>query len=299
MSVLLPPRVLNADDYALSAGVSRSIAMLAEARRISATSAFTSLPRWVEDARRIRELRGQVAIGLHLNLTVGAPLGRLDELAPSGTFLPLEAVLRATLLRRVAPEPVRDEIRRQLDAFERELGFPPDHIDGHQHVHVLPVVRQALIEEVAQRYRETRPLLRDPTQALAAVALQGPARRKALAVRGFALGFARQARRRGLSVNTGFGGFSTFDTTLPYAYEVTAALDRRHDTATLKLVMCHPGFPDEELARLDPITSRRQQEHDVLLGLAPPDVVIWHPADGRANRAMPDWAAVVAGRTAA
>ena len=48
---------------------------------------------------------------------------------------------------------IRAEVARQLDRFEAGLGFPPDHIDGHQHVHVLPGIRRALLTEVAQRYR--------------------------------------------------------------------------------------------------------------------------------------------------
>jgi chitin disaccharide deacetylase len=299
MSPLVPPRVLNADDYAMSAGVSRAIEILAQAKKISATSAFTTLPRWREDAPRIRDLRGHIAVGLHLNLTVGPPSGPFASLAPSGTFADLGYVVRASVLRRIDKGQVRDEIRRQLDAFEQALGFLPDHIDGHQHVHVLPIVRGELIAEVAQRYASRPPLLRDPTESLAHVARNSPAKGKALIVRGLAQGFSAQARRRGLPVNAGFSGFSAFDTTRPFREEMIAALDRRGETAALKIVMCHPGFPDAELARLDAVTARRHQEHDALMALAPPDAAIWHPADTRADRPVPDWAALAAGRVAA
>ena len=49
-------------------------------------------------------------------------------------------------------EEIRAEIGRQLDRFEQPRLCAPDHIDGHQHVHVLPGVRQALLETGAQRY---------------------------------------------------------------------------------------------------------------------------------------------------
>lgn len=299
MSPLVPPRVLNADDYAMSAGVSRAIEMLAAAKKISATSAFATLPRWREDAPRIRDLRGHIAIGLHLNLTVGAPTGSFTSLAPSGVFPNLGTVVRAAVLRRIDRAQVRDEIRRQLDAFEQALGFAPDHIDGHQHVHVLSVVRGELIAEVAHRYAARPPLLRDPTESLAHVAQKSPAKGKALIVRGLARGFRALARRQGLPVNTGFSGFSAFDTARPFRDEMIAALDRRGETAALKIVMCHPGFPDAELAALDPVTGRRQQEHDTLMLLAPPDALLWHPADARISRPVPDWAALAAGKIAA
>ncbi|KAB2849833.1 MAG: ChbG/HpnK family deacetylase, partial [Hyphomicrobiaceae bacterium] len=48
--------LLCADDYAISAGVSRGIAELAEARRISAASAIVTLPRWVDDGPALAAL---------------------------------------------------------------------------------------------------------------------------------------------------------------------------------------------------------------------------------------------------
>ena len=39
---------------------------------------------------------------------------------------------------------VAEEIRQQLDAFKNHYGRLPDFIDGHQHVHHLPQVREAL-----------------------------------------------------------------------------------------------------------------------------------------------------------
>lgn len=292
MSPMLPPRILNADDYAMSAGVSRSIEMLAQARKISGTSAFVTLPRWPADAARVRELRGHIAVGLHLNFTVGAPAGPLRSLMTGDALPDLNAVIKAAVLRRLDPVEVRGEIARQLDLFERHLGFAPDHIDGHQHVHVLPVIRSALLDEVRRRYLDAPPLMRDPTEPLLQVARKSPAKVKALIVRGLAGGFRAQATRRRLPVNDGFSGFSAFDTARPFKSEMIAALDRRQDASRLKIVMCHPGFPDAELARLDPVTARRQQEHDALMELGPPDAVIWHPTDTRADRPVPVWDAI-------
>ena len=68
----LPPLknlVLCADDFALSASVSEAIVRLAQARRISATSAMVLSPRWTEDAARLKTLRGQIDVGLHLDWT--------------------------------------------------------------------------------------------------------------------------------------------------------------------------------------------------------------------------------------
>ena len=64
---------------------------------------------------------------------------------------------------------IRGEIERQLDHFEARLGFAPDHIDAHQHVHVLPSIRRPLLEAVVLRYPQRPPLLRNPADRLRAI----------------------------------------------------------------------------------------------------------------------------------
>src|SRR5215510_11297973 len=123
--------ILCADDYALTEGVSRAVGELAAARRISATSALVTTSHWPAMAQRLVVHRGRIAVGLHLNLTLGAPLGAMPRLAPNGAFPNRNVILARALSGLVPRSEVSAEIERQLDAFERHLGFPPDHIDGH------------------------------------------------------------------------------------------------------------------------------------------------------------------------
>jgi chitin disaccharide deacetylase len=292
MTALMSPPILTADDYAMTAGISRSIEALAQAKKISATSVMTTMRHWPTDAPRLRELRGQIAVGLHLNLTLGAPAGAAPSLAPSGRFYDLQPLLKQALTFKLDATEVRAEICRQLDLFEQALGCAPDHVDGHQHVQVLPVIRGALLDELARRYRRHPPLLRDPCESFASIASKSTARAKALTLRALSAGFRAAASRRGLPVNGAFAGFSAFDMARPFRDEIIAALDRRQQAAPLKIVMCHPGFPDAELAELDPVVARRQQEHDTLAALSAPDAVIWHPTASSVQRPVPDWAAL-------
>ena len=59
------------------------------------------------------------------------------------------------------------------------------------------------------------------------------------------------------------------------------------------LVMCHPGFPDAELARIDPVTGRRQREYEVLMESSPFDGRIWRPQRALDGAAI-DWRAEMA-----
>ena len=272
--------ILCADDYAMTEGISRAIGELAAAQRLSATSAMVTSSHWPAAAPRLRVHRGHLSIGLHLNLTLGSPVGPMPRLAPAGTFPGARSLVMRAFLGLLEGGEIRAEIERQLDRFEAELQFPPDHIDAHQHIHVLPRVRGALLRAVQRRYRARPPLIRDPTDGLGSIAARRVAMPKAMSVAALALGLARAAHRRGLPVNDGFSGFSDFDASVPYAEELRSALlqpGRRH------LVMCHPGHPDAELARLDPVVARQRMEYDALMRDPDLPARIWRPsrpADG-------------------
>ncbi len=284
-----PSIVLNADDYAMTDGVSRSIEALAYARRLSGTSVLVTMPEWPQSAQRLASLRDRIAIGLHLNLTLGAPLQPMPSLAPSGAYPALGGLMTRALLGRLDAAEIATDIARQLDLFERHLGFPPDHVDGHQHVQVLPVVRGALLDELTRRYRSCPPLVRDPSDAAGQLLARGVAGAKAMTVKALAAGFAPAVRARGLPINRRFAGFSAFDTTASYQAEIAGELRRgvgRESGVTI--VMCHPGYADAALAALDPVVERRQQEHDGLMQLDHLPDLIWHPARA-ADGAAVDW----------
>jgi predicted glycoside hydrolase/deacetylase ChbG (UPF0249 family) len=265
--------ILCADDYAMTEGVSQAIEALAEARRISATSAMVTTPHWPTHARRIARLRDRVAVGLHLNLTLGAPLAPMPRLAPDGRFSPIGRLAAAALRGQLPEEEVAAEVGRQLDRFETELGVPPDFVDGHQHAHCLPTVRTTLISALERRYATRPPLVRDPADRLARILARRTAMAKALAIAGLARGFGRALAAAGLPANTSFAGVSDFrpgSVERDFARALTAP-------GACHLVMCHPGFADAELARLDPVTERRHREYEVLMGSSPFDARLWQP----------------------
>lgn len=248
--------VLCADDFGLTEGVSRGILELARQGRISATSAMTNCEAWPDLAPGLTEMGDRIGVGLHLNLTAGAPLGPMPILAPSNRLPPLRQLLRGAALGRVPEGEVRAEIERQLDAFERCFGVAPAFVDGHQHAHVLPVMRRALLAALAERGLAGRLWLRDPSDATGPILRRGLSWRKALIVRALATGFRRDARAAGFDTNEGFAGFSPLDDTPPGRVFRSAfrALGPR------PVVMCHPGYADETLRELDPAVESRPAE---------------------------------------
>lgn len=277
--------ILCADDYAMTESVSRGIEELALARRLSATSAIVTLPAWRDRAGRLRELRAFVAIGLHLNLTLGEPLGAAPGLAPGGEFEALLPLTRKSLTAGIPTAEIAAQIERQLERFERDVGFPPDFVDGHQHVHALPNIRTAILAVIGTRYRNHRPLLRDPADRPRAILERQASIPKALMISTLARGFGAAARAAGFPTNHGFSGVSAFKLDVPYAEELGCFFTAR---GPRHLVMCHPGYVDAELSALDPVVERRHQELDALFAVPRLDEAIWHVAP-RKDRAPVDW----------
>ncbi|MEZ5856351.1 MAG: ChbG/HpnK family deacetylase [Hyphomicrobiaceae bacterium] len=254
--------VLCADDYGLSEGVSRGIRELIAAGLLTATSAMVTFSRWQHDAESLRPLRSRASLGLHINLTAGAPLGPMPLMAPAGTLPDVGSLTRLALTRRIERQEIRAEVARQLHAFTQAIGHPPDHIDGHQHVHALPVIRDAVLDAIDADRSCAGALIRDPADQITRIVRRGHQVAKALALRVLATSFANMVHKRGYMTNSGFSGYSAFVVGSDYANELASAL---RETGPCHIVMCHPGYGDDELLGRDPVIARREEELAALL----------------------------------
>lgn len=216
------PLILCADDYGMSPGVGAGIRRLVAAGRLSAVSCMTDMPAWEDEAPALREIAAQVDVGLHFNLTEGAGKPGLGALMLRAST--------ATVSRRW----VREQLEEQLELFEQVWGAPPDFVDGHQHVHVFPVIRRIVVDVLVRRYSGRRPWVRRVNPALGG----HDARLKALVLRIMAFGFAALARRRGLRLSGDFGGLYSLRREADFPSFMAGWLERLPSGG---LIMCHPG----------------------------------------------------------
>jgi predicted glycoside hydrolase/deacetylase ChbG (UPF0249 family) len=144
--------VVCADDFALDRGASEATIALIKLGRVTATSVLVDAPSWRAAAPQLLELGDRADIGLHLNLTQALQ-------RPASTW-PLPLLLARSMLRLLPHWRVRQIIERQLDGFADVCKRLPDFIDGHHHVHQLPVVRDALVDAVLAREPKSPPWLR-------------------------------------------------------------------------------------------------------------------------------------------
>jgi predicted glycoside hydrolase/deacetylase ChbG (UPF0249 family) len=236
---------VNADDFGLSAGVNRGILEAHAAGVVSSVSVLVNAPGW-EDARAsLPATRGALGVGLHLNLTAGAPLrggGGTLVRARTGRFHALPALVARALAGRIDPDEVAAECAAQL-ARLRETGATVTHLDSHRHVHVLPGIWGAA---VATARREGVRFVRVPLEPLAARASSWRA-----LLKGTALGAAwRVASRRVAAVAHAdhFHGLA-LQGDRRFAARLLALLDRLEPGLTE--LMVHPGHPDAALAAWD------------------------------------------------
>jgi hypothetical protein len=154
---------------------------------------------------------------------------------------------------------MQDEVERQLGKYTDAMGRLPDYIDGHQHVHVLPVVRDAVIR-VAARIGAYVRSTREPI---------GPSMwRRPSAPESFYLARASRrldslARAAGVLTNRGFRGIRSFRETEPFGDLFRKMIAGAGEGA---LVICHPGHPDSVLAARDPVRETRADEWRYLAG---------------------------------
>lgn len=259
---------LCADDYGISESVSAGIRDLVMRHRLNATSAMVvarSLHRSEAQSLKILNAGGRrVAIGLHLTLT--APFRPLTQgFSPlvGGAFPPIGRMMLRALTGRLEVAPIAAEVEAQLRAFASLFGQPPDFVDGHQHVHILPQVREAVLGTVAR----TLPYAWVRQCGRAAPLMRQLGDRKGLVLSLLSRGFRRRARALGVAVNPAFAGTYDFGPEADFAALLPRFLADLPDGG---VIMCHPGFVDAELERLDPLTTLREREHAYLAGDAFP-----------------------------
>jgi len=269
MSAARPRRIwLCADDYGLSPGVNAAIRDLLERGRINATSVMTVTPAFTREEiaslAAIKAKQPGIAIGLHFTLT--APFAPLSG---GEAFRSIGRTLQATMLRQFDRETIAREARAQLAAFQDMFGASPDFVDGHQHVQTFPQIREAVVEALAEKLPQA--WLRQCGRASPFV--QRLADSKGMLLDVLSTGLRKVATRNSVAFNPAFAGSYTFKPDADYAALFPEFL---RDLPEHGVVMCHPGFVDETLKRLDPLTDLREREHGFFAGDAFAQILARH-----------------------
>lgn len=231
--------ILCADDYGQSSAISQAIIELIKYKRLTATSCMTTMPEWLSHAVELKPFINQIDIGLHFNLTEGLTLSK--EMADEG-FMLLPKLLMKAYLQRLNKDAIRAELCAQLDRFVLGLGRLPDYIDGHQHVHQFPMIRDVVLAVYEERLKQNGAYLRSvhDSKAFLRVTKKAYLKRIIIQLCG-ATSFKNQLLRRHIPHNSSFSGIYDFSDSKNYERMFRQFLQDIGDNG---VIMCHPGLLD-------------------------------------------------------
>lgn len=145
--------IINADDFGRDVAANEAIADAFDRGILTTTSLMVNEPAAAAAVELARK-RPQLGVGLHLTLVCGhaacshteAPhladeQGRLSENAPLAGM--------RYFFNRAAREELRLEVEKQFQRFH-ETGLPLDHVNGHLHLHLHPVVANILLDHAQE-----------------------------------------------------------------------------------------------------------------------------------------------------
>ena len=260
MTRLIKKIILCADDYAQNEAISEGIITLAEKQRISAISCMVNSSIWPVAHRALHvitdSLESRPFIGLHLNLTFGKAVSPTWQRYYGHYFLSLPKLLKQAYFRQLNRAVLATEIQAQVDLFCDAMNAYPDFIDGHEHCHQLPMIRDALlsiqlpgaffIRNTSNGYHDLLPGYHFPKRQL--ITLLGGMTCK------------RQLSAHRIATNTSFSGIYNFKQSFHYRDYFKQFLS---DSLDGGLIMCHPGKASNDTK--DPLAGYRYNEYRYFL----------------------------------
>jgi hopanoid biosynthesis associated protein HpnK len=260
--------IINADDFGWSETVTSGILRAHREGVLTSTTLMTNLEGAEEALARARQEAPRVAVGIHLNLTEGRPVGPSEAVAPlvgeDGRFrFPLASLLLAVRRSAGVRQAVAAEIAAQM-AWAGQHGLAASHVDGHKHVHVHPAVLPLVI--VAARACGIRAIRTTAEWRLPSIQRFLP-RQWVLTDRVRQLLFERLARRWGVQAQGTVRGAGMATTDWFFGVRATGGISaellvevlRRAPEGTGE-IMVHPGLAEEKPARRTRLDDSRPRE---------------------------------------
>lgn len=139
--------IVNADDFGASRSANRAVAKAHQEGILTSASLMVTASQ-ADDAVEIAKANPKLGVGLHLVLVKGRSVLKGTEL--NGLVNPYQEFSESPVgagfsyfLSRGLRAPIRQEIDAQIKRF-RLSGLPLDHLNGHLHFHLHPVVFDAI-----------------------------------------------------------------------------------------------------------------------------------------------------------
>ena len=138
------PVIIHADDFGETVEITEGIRSCIEAGVVTSTSIMANMPGTAYALRLAPALADCASFGVHLNLCEGQPLTAGTTLvAEGGQFHRKRVLFARAMAGRLSPRGLEAEITAQIERV-RAAGIRISHVDGHKHLHQLPIVSAAV-----------------------------------------------------------------------------------------------------------------------------------------------------------
>jgi predicted glycoside hydrolase/deacetylase ChbG (UPF0249 family) len=247
--------IITADDFGLSEGVNDAVVEAHRAGTLTSASLMTNFDGFqhaVDALARAAELD----VGLHFVLSAGdciSPIHSVSTLVDHrGKFHSRRSLLARAVTGRVRRDDVERELSAQLEVLQK-AGVTPTFINGDQHIHVLPVVRDVVVAcaaklGIAARVPNETTVWMPSGAAPRSWATLGARLATKTVLGRLASAFARLCRDAGVATNRAFiSPFGIVPTARFDPHAFVRVLDGLVDG--LNEMMVHPAYPDDASAR--------------------------------------------------
>ncbi len=264
--------LINADDAGMDPARNQGIFESMEHGVLRNMSVIVAQAGWEDIAQRVKGQwgqgqggKGQMGVGLHFNLTAGKPLvkGHKTLVRGDGSFLDKTEIYRRAILGQIDTREAAKELTAQLKMF-KEIGIKSSHLDGHNHVHILPGVREAVAQVMPKGLWVRIPWERNEPavapQSENTSALSHDVFRFIRGINYCATEALKLWRGHFRYVDDFSGTKATWDVTLSNFKKAVKQLKGQ-----VCELMCHPGGEPDRFSGPFSKLKERQLEHDVLV----------------------------------
>lgn len=215
-----------ADDFGLNKSINNGILKLVKLNRINAVSVLTQTHELKADSPHLLELSQDLDLGVHLNLT---------DAIGSDPHYSLNKLIFLSNLRFISKDKIKNIFRNQIESFIHYFKTLPNFLDGHQHVHGFPVIRDALIEVIQEFWGQDRSFyVRNPSKFSI---YSKDFFLKKLVIKTCYLGLEDKFQSAKISSPVNFSGFYDFNSEYPRFFSNLLS-----KCSNGELFMCHPAI---------------------------------------------------------
>ena len=259
--------IVNADDFGLTSGVNRAIA-LANREGVVTSATIMANSRAFQEAVEHSKAQPRLKTGCHVVLIDGEPLIKDSPTLTNGSSrfrTSLKNFAVAAVRKQISPDEIQREVEAQICKIQA-AGLDVTHVDSHKHTHLFPHILRPLLRAAKAcgvrgvrnpfepwRCWPARVVISTPTMWLRALGVTCFGR--------FAAVFRRTVHEQGM-----------FTTDGTIAIVATGNLHRKMLLATLEALpegtwelVCHPGYSDADLQACGTrLTKSREIELEAL-----------------------------------